>query len=226
MTSVVKLHLAVLACFVCVDTQSGSVAAQDGQAVDTKPLRQISMPVTGDWHALGAADAPLTLVEFTDYEAPLCHAFHVETFGTLKKKYIDTGKVRFVSRDQPLPEYHPHAMDAAHAARCAGDQGKFWEMRDALIAHADRLSRAEILEYAAGIPLEPTEFHSCLAGRKYQAQIDQDIADAVSLQLRGTPTFVLGRASEKTLDGVVIVGALPYTVFEAAINRMLEGSPG
>ena len=124
MTSVVKLHFAVLACIVCVDPQRGSVAAQDGQAVDTKPLRQISMPVTGDWHSLGAADAPLTLVEFTDYECPLCHAFHVETFGTLKEKYIDTGQVRFVSRDQPLPEYHPHAMDAAHAARCAGDQGQ------------------------------------------------------------------------------------------------------
>ena len=224
MTSVVKLHLAVLACIVWVDPQSGSVAAPDGQAADTTPLRQISMPVTGDWHSLGAADAPLTLVEFTDYECPLCHAFHVETFGKLKKKYIDTGKVRFVSRDQPLPEYHPHAMDAAHAARCAGDQGKFWEMRDALIAHADRLSRAEILDHAAGIPLEPTEFHSCLAGRKYQAQIDQDIAAAVSLKLLGTPTFVLGRATEKTLDGVVIVGALSYAVFETAIDRMLQGS--
>ncbi len=182
------------------------------------------MPVTGDWHTLGSASAPLTLVEFTDYECPLCRAFHDETFSKLKTKYIDTGKMRFVSRDQPLPEYHPHAMDAAHAARCAGDHGKFWEMRDALIAHSENLSRAEILEYAGRLQLDSEEFRSCLAAKKYQAHIDKDIADAVSLNLRGTPTFVLGRASDKSIDGVVLVGAQPYDVFETAIERLLKSS--
>jgi protein-disulfide isomerase len=223
MSSAVKVQLGLLALTICVAGQTGK-AAQDKGSPDPKPLRQISMPVAGDWHAIGSADAPLTLVEFSDYECPLCHAFHVETFGQLKKKYIDTGKVRFVSRDQPLPEYHPRAMEAAHAARCAGDQGKFWEMRDALIAHSDRLSRGEILEYARRVRLDPKAFRSCLSARAHQGEIDKDIADAVALNLRGTPTFVLGRTSDRTLHGVAIVGALPYKVFEAAIERMLDGS--
>ncbi len=121
------LHLAVLA--LAVYLVHGNLGADPaGQTADSKPLRQVSMPITGDWPSLGKPDAPLTLVEFTDYECPLCRAFHTETFGTLKTRYIDTGKLRFVSRDQPLPEYHPNAMEAAHAARCAGDQGRFWEM--------------------------------------------------------------------------------------------------
>jgi protein-disulfide isomerase len=223
MTSVVMFHLAV-ALTIGVASYTARPATANGQAEDTKPLRQISMPVTGDWHALGAASAPLTLVEFTDYECPLCRAFHDETFARLKTKYIETGKLRFVSRDQPLPEHHPHAMDAAHAARCAGDHGKFWEMRDALIAHSDSLSRADILEYAGRLQLDSEEFRSCLAAKKYQAEIDKDIADAVSLNLRGTPTFVLGKPSEKSIDGVVIVGALPFGVFETAIERMLKAS--
>jgi protein-disulfide isomerase len=222
MTSVVMLHLAVLT--LAIGVSRSSALAGGGQDADARPLRPISMPVTGDWHSLGSASAPLTLVEFTDYECPLCRAFHDETFGRLKTKYIDSGRMRFVSRDQPLPEYHPHAMDAAHAARCAGDHGKFWEMRDALIAHSENLSRAEILEYAGRIQLDSEEFRSCLAARKYQAHIDKDIADAVSLNLRGTPTFVLGKASDKSIDGVVIVGAQPYGVFETAIEQMLRES--
>ena len=222
MTSLVMLHVAALA--LAIGGSRSSPLAYGGQAADARPLRQISMPVTGDWHALGSASAPLTLVEFTDYECPLCRAFHDETFGRLKTQYIDTGKMRFVSRDQPLPEYHPHAMDAAHAARCAGESGKFWEMRDALIAHSENLSRVEILEYAGRLQLDSEEFRSCLAAKKYQAHIDKDLADAVSLNLRGTPTFVLGRASDKSIDGVVIVGAQPYGVFETAIEQMLKGS--
>src|SRR3989338_5451600 len=82
---------------------------------------------------LGKADAPVTVVEFTDYQCPFCRRFHQSAFEEIKKNYIDTGKVRFVSRDLPL-DIHANAARAAHAARCAGEQGKFWEMRHLLIA--------------------------------------------------------------------------------------------
>ena len=95
---------------------------------------------------------------------------------------------------------------------------------DALIAHSDHLSHREILGYARRVRLDSQAFRSCLSAKIHQAEIDRDIADAVALNLRGTPTFVLGRTSDRTLDGVAIVGALPYKVFEVAIERMLQAS--
>src|SRR5665213_2353557 len=82
--------------------------------------------------SLGSNDAPVTIVEFTDYQCPFCRGFESTTFSEIRKKYIDTGKVRFVVRDLPLAEMHPDAMQAAEAAHCAGDQGQFWRMHDVL----------------------------------------------------------------------------------------------
>src|SRR6266852_9091619 len=93
------------------------------------------MTVDQGWYALGRPDAPVTLVEFGDFQCGFCKRFHSDAYGELKRNYIDTGKVRFVSRDLPL-EFHPYAMKAAEAARCAGDQQKYWELRDALYSNA------------------------------------------------------------------------------------------
>src|SRR5262245_10109126 len=87
------------------------------------PAPTVRMAVAQGWYALGRDDAPLTIVEFSDYQCPYCRRFHLETFPELKKNYVDTGKVRFVSRDLPL-DFHPNALRAAEAARCAGDQKK------------------------------------------------------------------------------------------------------
>jgi protein-disulfide isomerase len=165
------------------------------------------------------------LLEFTDYECPMCRAYHLDTFRRLKTTYIDTGRVRFVSRDQPMAAFHPHAMDAAHAGRCAGDQGKFWEMRDLLLANGERLAGSAILEYARQARLDEPVFSACVSARKDQREIDQDVADAIALKLRGTPQFVLDRMSGQTLEGIVIVGAQPYETFAAAIDGMLNAAP-
>ena len=205
---------------------AGDVSAQDAGPASAPPApRRISVPDRGNWHAMGSDKAPLTLLEFTDYECPLCRAFHVDTFRRVKAKYIDTGRVRFVSRDQPMSDFHPHAMDAAHAGRCAGEHGKFWEMRDLLLVHGERLAVPAIHEYARQAGIDGAAFGACLSARKYQREIDQDIADAIALKLRGTPHFVLGRMSGTTLDGIVIVGAQPYDVFERAIDGMLNAAP-
>lgn len=220
------LPLALLA-VAMLGPATGDLTAQDAGAAASAPAapRRISVPAGGNWHSMGSDKAPLTLLEFTDYECPLCRAFHVDTFRRLKTRYIDTGHVRFVSRDQPMSDYHPRAMDAAHAGRCAGEQGKFWEMRDLLIVHGERLAGSATLEYARQARLDEPAFRSCLSARKYQREIDQDIADAIALKLRGTPQFVLGRMSGQTLDGIVIVGAQPYEVFERAIDGMLTAPP-
>ena len=97
---------------------------------------------------LGRPDAPLTLVEFTDLQCPFCSRFSSTTFDQIKKTYIDTGKVRFISKDFPL-DMHPEAMRAARACRCAADQKKFWEMRSVLLRNASKLSPDFIVSSAA-----------------------------------------------------------------------------
>ena len=95
-----------------------------------------------DAPALGRPDAPVTLVEFSDYQCPFCGRFFSATLSTLKRDYIDTGKVRYVFRDYPLAQIHPQARKAAEAAHCAGDQGKYWEMHDRLFRNQKALTPA------------------------------------------------------------------------------------
>lgn len=118
--------------------------------------------------ALGMADAPVTVVEFTDYQCPYCLRFVENTFPKLKEAFIDTGKVRWVVRDMPLG-FHRNARKAAQAAHCAGEQDKFWEMRSVLFANAKQLEETNLPRYAETIGLNPSEFEECLASDRYLA---------------------------------------------------------
>jgi protein-disulfide isomerase len=170
---------------------------------------------------LGRADAPLTLVEFTDLECPYCRAFHVGTFERLKREYIDTGKMRFISRDFPL-DIHPNARPAALAVRCAGEQGKFWEMRHGVTLNASALNRELYDRLAHELGLDGGRFSACLTADRYRAEIDRDVAVAMRAGVSGTPTFVLGATAPGTsVEGQRIVGALPFAVFEAQIKALL-----
>jgi protein-disulfide isomerase len=111
----------------------------------------ISMTL-GDSPVLGSADAPLTLVEFADFQCPFCRRFHTSVFEDIKKNFVDTGKLRYVSRDLPLP-MHDHATQAANAARCAGDQDQFWAMRHVLIVNSQKLEHDDLLTYAHDLHL-------------------------------------------------------------------------
>ena len=176
---------------------------------------------------LGKDDAPLTLVEFTDYECAFCRQFHLTAFEELKKTYIDTGRVRFVSRDLPL-EFHKHAGLAAEAARCAGDQGKYWETRHALMGTAAELSPEKILSTAQAVAPDGELLKVCLDTRKYQPAVQKDFADAHAVAITGTPTFVLGRTAPDQIEGALIVGAQPYVLFDSKIKELLgtEVHPG
>lgn len=171
-------------------------------------------------YALGNPDAPLTMVEFTDLQCPFCRQYISTTFPQLKKEWIDTGKLRYISRDFPL-DFHPQAMNAARAARCAGDQGKFWDMRLTLMTNANLLSPAYITQTAASLKLDMNAFAACTASMKYDAEIQADEAEGNRIGMNGTPTFVIGRSNGTTLEGPMIVGAMPYSVFDARLKQLL-----
>jgi len=185
------------------------------------PTEHVKMSVGAGWYSMGRDDAPVTMVEFTDYQCPFCRSFETASFAQLKKEYIDTGKVRFVSRDLPLV-FHPNAPSAAMAARCAGDQHKFWEMRDAMMLDtATDLGPASILKYGEKTNLNMTAFNTCLSDKKYTEAIKKDAADAGTLGISGTPSFVIGKTDKTEIAGVRIVGAVPYAVFDSTIKDLL-----
>jgi protein-disulfide isomerase len=169
---------------------------------------------------IGSKDAPLTMVEFTDYQCPFCQRFHNMTFGDLKKNYIDTGKVRFYSRDFPLESLHPNANRAAEAGRCAADQGKFWEFREVMSAHPDRLDLDSLVAAAVNLKLDAGAFRTCIESEKHKSEIQSDVLEAMKVGADGTPAFVVGKSTTDGVDGELVVGAQPYSVFDAKLKSI------
>lgn len=173
-------------------------------------------------NVIGAADAPVTLIEFTDYQCPFCKRFHERTWPELKAKYVDTGKVRFVVRDMPLP-FHSQALPAAIAARCAGEQGHFAAVFDALFA-APQLSAEAIRGIVARAGVAGPAYEQCTAKPAVRQAIDADSAEAERLGINGTPGFVIAQRSGGKLEGVLVVGAQPTDVFTSRLDALL-GAP-
>lgn len=173
-------------------------------------------------YALGRPDAPLTMVEFTDLQCPYCRQFALTAFDEIRKNWIDTGKLRYISRDFPIDVLHPHAMAAARSARCAGEQGKFWEMRLTLVRNANVLSPDFMTKTAGDLKLDPKAFAACAASSKHDAAIQAELQEGAKLGIDGTPTFVIGRTTPGGIDGPMIVGALPYAQFDAKLKELLK----
>ncbi|MBV8728782.1 MAG: thioredoxin domain-containing protein, partial [Acidobacteriia bacterium] len=136
----------------------------------------------------------------------------------LKRDYIDTGKLRFVSRDLPL-DFHPNAMQAAEAGRCAGEQGQFWAMRDRMNANPDKLDMNSLASWATELKLNVPNFRSCVENQKYKNAIQTDILAAQRVGANGTPSFVVGKSTPDGVDGELIVGAQPYQVFDQKLKE-------
>jgi protein-disulfide isomerase len=193
------------------------------QAQAPVPNDKVSYKLAPGGFSMGDAKAPVVLVEYTDFQCPFCQQFHNTAFAQIKANYIDTGKVRFVSRDFPL-DFHENARRAATAGHCAGEQGKYWEMRHVMIVNASALKEDNLTTYAGNIKIDVPKFKSCLDSDKYKAQIDKDVAEGGVAGVQGTPSFVIGRLDNDKLEGVRLVGAMPYDQFEAKIQQMLEQS--
>ena len=171
--------------------------------------------------SMGKDNAPLVLVEYSDYQCPFCQRYHNDSFAQIKANFIDTGKVRYISRDFPL-SFHENARRGATAARCAAEQGKFWELRHTMIVNAAALQADKLGGYAQSVSMDVPKFQACVDSDKYRAAIDKDIAEGTVAGVSGTPSFVLGRIENGKLQGVRMVGAAPYAQFEAKITDMLK----
>jgi protein-disulfide isomerase len=178
-------------------------------------------PSTGlEFNVVGRADAPITIIEFSDLQCPHCAHNALDTFPEIKRNYIDTGKVRYVARDFPL-DMHPFAMPAAVATRCAGEQGKFWEYRHALFERQNELANAPYDALAAQLGLDVPRFAACQKDGAQAAAVRKDVAVAGSNGIASTPTFVLGRVVNGKLEGEGFAGAKPYADFAARIDALL-----
>ena len=173
--------------------------------------------------ALGDDSAPLTIVEFSDFECSYCRRFHEQIFPQLKRQYIDTGLVRFVHKDLPLP-FHPQALPAAAAARCAGEQNRYWDMYAGLFNQQNCLGCKGVLAIAAEEELNTATLRACMERESTLAVINANRSEASLHNIRATPTFVIGPTqSDGTLDGRVIEGALPWSTFQSAIEDARRG---
>ena len=173
--------------------------------------------------ALGDASAPLTIVEFSDFECSYCRRFHKQVMPQLKRDYIDTGLVRFVHKDLPLP-FHPHALPAAAAARCAGEQNRYWELYSSLFDQQNCLGCKGVLTIAGEADLNRSKLKACMEQESTLALINANRSEASLHNISATPTFVIGPTqSNGSLDGLVIEGAVPWSTFKSTIDKTLKG---
>lgn len=180
----------------------------------------VRMPVvTG--HVLGRPTAPLTMVEFTDLQCPFCKRFHDTAFQRLKTEYIDKGLLRFVTRDFPL-EMHAHANLAARASWCAGEQGHFWDLRGTLLAGSSTLTPESIDATARAADIDMKAFRACLESGDARERVQQGVAEGRALGVEGTPTFIVGRTAGAGVEGVRLVGAMPFETLDVRLKELLH----
>lgn len=174
----------------------------------------------------GDANAPIVIVEFSDFQCPFCSRFYEQTLSLIEENYIDTGKVKFVYRDLPLDNLHPNARPAHIAAECADEKGKFWDYHDVLFEKQSEWSRVAaadlqttFIQYATDLGLDSAEFETCLGSDAIADEVNRDSLDAAKYGANGTPAFYIG--NEK--DGFVkLSGAQPFAAFQAEIDRQLN----
>ena len=174
---------------------------------------------------LGDSSAPLTLVEFTDYQCPYCSRHVRNTHPKIASEYIDTGKLRYASLDMPLENIHKEAFRAAMASHCADDQGKFWEMHDLLFENQRQIE--PLSAHAASLGLDGEQFAACLDSEKYADSVRKDMTEAKKAGVSGTPSFVLAKTDPgdpTKVKGITFIrGAKAFDAFKAEIEQALGG---
>lgn len=183
---------------------------------------------------LGSKDAPVTIIEFSDYDCPWCKYFYDEIYPSLKREYVDTGKVKFVYRDLPVKQLHPLAFEKSLAANCAFEQGSddaYWKYHDQLFARAPKpgtpgaqpLQKSDLISIARDLNLNMDNFSRCLDTEKYGDEVRKDINDAINVEAYGTPNFFVGKStSNGTIMGRQIEGAVPFEQLKVIIDEYLK----
>ena len=193
------------------------VAAQPEGPVVEAPVTPQSQYVRYDvasegFPSIGPEDAPITIIEFSDYQCPYCKRWHDQVYQPLLNAY--PGKIKLVYRHLPLTSIHPDAFPAAEAAMCAGDQNAYWPYHDKLFS-GNSLGSDLYVQYAQELGLDMTAFESCITEHKFQEAIQADMDFALNLGATSTPTFFV--------NGLAVVGAQPLSIFQQIIDKELAG---
>ena len=183
-------------------------AGPDVRVLIDAPRRDVEIESTDP--SLGRASAPVTIIEFSDFQCPFCQRV-APTIKKIRDTYGD--KVRIVWKDFPLTSIHPEAFKASEAAHCAGDQGKYWEYHDRLFANQQQLQIPQLKAHAGAVGLDQAAFDQCLDSGKHAANVQADIDLGASMGVQSTPTVYI--------NGRVVTGAQPIGVFTSVIDEEL-----
>jgi len=188
------------------------LVAQAPVATQPPQFTRYDVPSDG-FPSIGPKDAPIVIVEFSDFQCPFCKRFYDETYQQLMDAY--PGKIRFVYRHLPLTSIHPEAFPSAEASMCADEQNAFSQYHDKLFENQDKLGRDLYLQIAADLNLDIVSFEECLKTGRYKDLVQQDSDFALNLGVQSTPTFFI--------NGLAIVGAQPISAFQQVIDMELAG---
>ena len=197
-------------------------AARPGQAPAPPPVIEKVVSIDDD-PIKGDKNAPITIIEFSDYECPFCKRSYDNVITQIDKEYISKGKVRLVFRDYPLP-FHKKAIPAAIAANCAGEQGKYWEVHDFMFEdQKTNLEISTIIDSAGDLGLNKAKFQACINDKSKEKEITKDIEDGQKYGVRGTPSYFIGKTTDgDEMTGTFIRGAQPYIVLKELIEKHLK----
>jgi protein-disulfide isomerase len=192
--------------------QAAQPQAQAGEAyqAQTTPQRY-EIPISENDPARGPEDAPITIIEFSDFECPYCQRYNQEVVDRIWEEYGD--QIRYIFKDFPLTNIHPNSLSAALAAQCANEQDAFWEYHKLLFSMQEGLSNEAYQTYAESLGLDMDAFNQCVEEKRYEEDILTDLDEASTLGVRSTPTFLI--------NGLPVIGAQPYEVFAQVIEQEL-----
>lgn len=208
-----------------IQVSGGSAGAAPTQPTQLLPTAEPTPQVNFDQLVLsfasaeGKENAPVTIVEFSDYQCPFCRRAFEDSLKQVRKDYVETGKVRILFRDFPL-SFHPMAQVSAESARCAGDQDKYFLMHDKMFDEQEKQGQgtvqftvADLKKWAKEIGLDEQKFNTCVDSGKYTKAVQDDFNAGAAAGVSGTPTFFI--------NGQQLVGAQPYSAFKAVIDAEL-----
>ena len=203
-------------------TQIPEIQIQGQEPNASAHISQIHLLIDNTSPLLGSKDAPITMIEFGDYQCFYCNKFYHDTEPDIVKNYINTGKVRMVFKDFPI--IGQDSVNAAHASHCAQEQGKFWDYHDMLYnnwtgENTGWASSTNLLAFAKQVGLDITQFNQCMTDSKYISTVQGSLSNAKDLGLTGTPDFFIISSNRSVTK---VVGAQPYDVFDNIFKSMIK----
>jgi len=191
-------------------TQAVEKENEDPTPIAPTPAAKVDIEIKDTDHVKGNKDAPITIVEYSDFQCPYCSKFH-DTLNKVMKNY--DGKVNWVYRHFPL-DFHTYAIQAAEASECASDQNKFWEYNDALFKSQKDIDEEIFAKLAKDLKLDVNKFNKCMTSGKYTDKVESDYQSGVDIEVAGTPGAFI--------NGARLKGAVPYAELEKEIEELLK----